>query len=63
MKIDTSEKIKPCPLCCSEAFLHEDKTKLSSKFFWVKCDNHGCGCTINSGKDSNKVLKRWNQRW
>ena len=62
-KLNDNEKVKVCPLCASKAFLCADRIASGKAFFWVKCDNLQCGCTINSDKDRKTVLTRWNQRW
>ena len=47
-KLNDNEKVKVCPLCASKAFLCADRIASGKAFFWVKCDNLQCGCTINS---------------
>lgn len=62
MKVDTpASKVKSCPLCASEAFLHTDRN-FGGVFFWVKCDSIQCGCTVKAVKDQALALSLWNQR-
>lgn len=72
MKIELVKevKVKPCPLCCSTAFLHTNMDGSATannlhtrQQFWVKCDDLQCGCTINATESRDEALKRWNQRW
>ena len=65
---DDDEKLKPCPLCCSQAFLHTDSDGVRTTpdgyaQFWVKCNDLDCGCMVNATKDRNSAINRWNQRW
>ena len=62
VELDESTKVKPCPLCGDEAFLHTDTTLLGSTLFWIKCPNLQCGCTANSSDDREKTLAGWNRR-
>ena len=63
------DRVKPCPLCADEAFLHTkprdplNRGACGSQLFWIKCNNPQCGCTLNSDEDQSVVLDRWNKRW
>ena len=64
MKVESTVnlKVKMCPLCASEAFLHTSRTSGSEPFFWIKCNNLECGCTVQAVKDHTLALNIWNRR-
>ena len=65
MKTDLTinEHVLPCPLCTSPAFLHTvTANTFDEPFFWVKCDDLQCGCTIASVRDRALALSIWNRR-
>jgi Lar family restriction alleviation protein len=61
VEVTKSTKVRSCPLCGDEAFLHSDSTSRHT-LFWVKCVNLQCGCTVKASDDQEKILAGWNRR-
>lgn len=60
--VELGQRLKSCPLCGGNTFMHTNRTSAGDSQFWVKCDNLQCGCTANAKKAQADALAAWNRR-